>query len=91
MEATCESGEITQLAFPDGEDFVAEALEGAGGLAVAVVVAGEFGEPVGAPEFGDSAAAAGVGMPEAAVDEDDFFCLGKVRSGVPGRDFWWRR
>jgi hypothetical protein len=61
------------LAFPDGEDAPAEAAKGAAGAAVAVGVALDFGEPVGAAGGGDAACAAVVHVPEAAADEDDFF------------------
>jgi hypothetical protein len=83
-----------ELAFPEGEDTPATAAEGAAGLLVALFVAGEFLEPVGAAGFGDAAAAAGVLMPEAAPPMwmlMIFLSLGKARSGVPGRDLRWRR
>jgi hypothetical protein len=51
----------------------AEAAEGAEVAFVAGGVALDFGEPVLAAGGGDAAAAAGVHVPEAAVDEDDFF------------------
>ncbi len=49
------------LAFPDGEEGVAELAQLAVGEEVAAVVAAEFGEPVGAVGGGD-AAAAGAGV-----------------------------
>jgi hypothetical protein len=73
------------VAFPDGEELIAEAAEGAAVLAVAGGVALDFGEPVFAACGGDAAGTAGVSVPEAAVDEMIFLRRGKTRSGAPGR------
>jgi hypothetical protein len=61
------------LAFPDGEDLVAELAEGAARTLVAAGVVVDLGEQVIAAGGGDAAGPAGVAVPEAAVDEDDFF------------------
>jgi hypothetical protein len=78
-----ETGKVTAggLAFPDGEGLPAEAAEGVDGAFVAGAVAVHFGEPVLAAGSGDAAAAAGVHVPEAAVDEDDFFETGEDEVG----------
>jgi hypothetical protein len=72
------------LAFPDDEGLPALLLEGAAVAAVAVGVAVDFGEPVIAAGGGDAAGSAGVSVPEAAVDEDDFFEAGEDEVGGGG-------
>lgn len=47
------------LAFPDGEGAVAEAVESAAGPGVALLVAGDLGEPVGAAGGRDAVTAGG--------------------------------
>ena len=59
----------------------AEAAEGAKGSFVAGGVLLDFGEPVFAAGGGDAAASAGVHVPEAAVDEDDFLEAGEDEIG----------
>ena len=61
------------LALPNDEHAPAEAAEVAQVFPIAGGVVLDFGEPVFAACGGNAAAAAGVHVPEAAVDEDDFF------------------
>lgn len=75
------------LAFPDGEELPAEAAEGSAGAFVAGGVALDFGEPVIAAGGWDAAGSAGVGVPEAAVDEDDFFESREDEVGRAGEVF----
>lgn len=62
------------LAFPDGEDGVAEGLECGGVAGVSLFVGGEFGLPEVAARGGQgSVLAVFVLVPETAVDEDGDF------------------
>ena len=60
------------MAFPNGEHAPAEAAKSAKCSPVASGVALDFGEPVFRADGGNAAGPAGVHVPEAAVDEDDF-------------------
>jgi hypothetical protein len=72
-KAAGEGGRVAGLAFPKRERAVAEPAELAEGLDVAIFIAAEFGEPVFPAGRGNAAAArAGVHVPKAAVDQDDF-------------------
>src|SRR5439155_24881924 len=79
---------VLALAFREGQDFPALAVEAAAVFSVAVFVAGEFGEPVFSAGGGDAAAAAaGVHVPEAAADVDDFSSGGEDEVGGAGEGF----
>ena len=82
FEATSAGG--AGLAFPDGEDAPAEAAEGAEMVAVAGGVLVDFGEPVIAAGGGNAASAAGMAVPEAAVDKDDLAVAGEDEVGGAG-------
>lgn len=72
------------MAFPDDEGSPAAAGQGAAVGAVAAGVAVDFVKPVFAALGGDAARAACVAVPEAAVDEDDFFESGEDEVGGAG-------
>lgn len=76
-DALGEFGGVACLAFPDGQDVVAQGAELAAGELVTMAVALELGEPVGVAGGGDAAAAASVHVPEAAVDVDDLVAGGE--------------
>ena len=76
------------MAFPDGEELPAEAAEGSAGAFVAGGVALDFGEPVALAGGGDAEGTAGMSVPEAAVDEDDFLEAGGRRGRVRRGGLW---
>lgn len=76
------------LAFPDGEDGVAEGAEGGGVARVALFVCGEFGLPEVAACGGQGGVAAAlVLVPETAVDEDGDFVFRQYDVGRAGEVF----